>query len=382
MKSLSHLKEEIKIEIAKGLENAFTRLETMLSHECPRYLDLLQLKGKFEDSQKQFKLGTISYESATLVSNQVRYGLLTEIVARMETEDLQKEYRLAAAGSSRRKLILPFDLKLPKFKMDVLRLDRKDTAAMFRERFKQLGETTVQHYFVYGDRHQQPRSFVERMIFELESTGQTLHYEAEGDKHILVKEPEMEGNLEVSKLRFCECFSERFGTSVSRLSDIESSATTGNNAFITTILKFHVEDWKDYTRAFLIWLLTDFCMSASALPASFLFFHIIQKDSFSGSAKRSPIWFFGGKPAKQKLVEAALKELEQFQSCTVFPELKPISQYDLTKWLQEFISNETAIDTLLNEITGAQKQTQNFDMSFIENRLTQLLQEKRNLAKN
>ena len=74
-----------------------------------------------------------------------------------------------------------------------------------------------------------------------------------------------------------------------------------------------------------------------------------------------------------------MKEIEQFQNCTTFPELKPIPTQELTKWLEKFISNETAIDKLLRKIKKEEKE--NLDMSFVEDSLNSILKEKESLAK-
>lgn len=377
MATLNHIKEEIKKALAKGVEVTIAKMEPMLSQQSPLYADLLQVKGRYEDSQHKFQLGLIPYETASLIANQVRYALLTEIIARLDREDFRELYRPEDNFSKKPNTMLPFDLKVPRFKMDVLRLDRKDAASIFNARFNSLKDSPVQHYFIYADRHQQPRSFVERLIFELESKSSILQYEAEGDNHIKLEEPELEGNLEISKLRLCEYFSERFGTSVSSISDIPTTTTSGENPMIiATTFKYHIKEWKPYSKAFFEWLCTSFSNMPQGDTARFIFFHVIQKDHFPERAKGSILVFFNGKSSKQKLAETTLKQLQKFPNCTVLPELKPISLHDLTKWLEEFISNETAVDKLLNSITGAPIQKDYLDMSVIEDQLVNILHQR------
>jgi hypothetical protein len=380
MKTLNHIKEEIKMALAKGVEATISKLEQMLSHQSSSYTDLLQIKGRYEDSQHKFKMGLIPYETASLIANQVRYALLTEIVVKLDREDFQQQYMPDENFPEKSKSILPFDLKVPRFKMDVLRLDRKNAASIFNARFNNLKEAPVQHYFIYADRHQQPRSFVERLIFELESKSSILQYDAEGDKHIKLAEPDLEGNLEISKLRLCEYFSERFGTSVSSVSDIPATKTSGGNQMIiASTFKYHIKEWKPYSKAFFEWLFTSFSDAPKGNTAKFIFFHIIQKDSFSARAKGSIMGFLSGKSSKQKLAENTLKQLQKFPNCTVLPELKPISLHDLTKWLEEFISNETAVDKLVKMITGAQVRKDPLDMSFVEDQLINILHQRHEL---
>jgi hypothetical protein len=377
MKTLNHIKEEIKKALNKGIEVTISRTEDILSPEADLYADLLQIKGRYKDSQRKFQMGLIPYETAALVANQVRYALLTEIVARLNAEDLKDQYRPETTNPPILKTQLPFDLKIPRFKMDVLRLDRRKAASLFKARFNELNDNPVQHYFIYGDRHQQPRSLVERLVFEMESNARTLQYDAEGNKHIRITEPEVEGNLAISKLRICEYFSERFGTSVSTLQDIPlSPGTNGMDNFIITVFKFHIKEWQDYSKAIFEWLLSTFCNMEEPSTTKFIFFHVIQKDSFSARAKGSLMSLFGGKPGKQKRAEMALEGLKKYPNCTVLPELKPISLHDLTKWLEEFISNETVIDRLLKEITGERKLSDSLDMSFVENQLVNILQQR------
>ncbi|KAA3639758.1 MAG: hypothetical protein DWQ02_03090 [Bacteroidetes bacterium] len=374
MKTLNHIKEEIKMEMAKGIEASISKTEALLSTESSLHSDLLQIKGRYADSQRKFQMGLIPYEATSLVANQVRYALLTEIVGRLEIDDFKDHYKPEEKIPDKPITQLPFDLKIPRFKMDVLRLDRRKAASLFRARFDLLKDIPVQHYFIYGDRHQQPRSLVERLVFEMESNARTLQYDAEGDKHIRIVEPETEGNLAVSKLSFCEYFSERFGTTVSTLADIPvSPSTEGNDQYVITVFKFHIKEWKDYSKAIFEWLLSTFCKTSDGASTKFIFFHVLQKDSFSARAKGSLLRILGGKPGKQKRVETMLEGFKKHPNCTVLPELKPISIHDLTKWLEEFISNETVIDKLLKDISGGKKFKDALDMSFVENQLVNIL---------
>ncbi len=215
---------------------------------------------------------------------------------------------------------------------------------------------------------------MERLVFEMESNARTLLYDAEGDKHIRIVEPETEGNLAISKLNFCEYFSERFGTSVSTLEDIPlPPLTEGNDNYVITVFKYHIKEWKEYSKAIFEWLLSSFCKTSETVPTKFIFFHVLQKDSFQARAKGSLLRLLGGKPGKQKRVEIMLEAMKKHPNCTVLPELKPINIHDLTKWLEEFISNETVIDKLLKDITGGQKFKDALDMSFVENQLVNIL---------
>jgi DNA replication protein DnaD len=383
METLTQIKEAIKEALANGIEEGLRTLEQFLATESPKFDQFAGLKNKYSDTQINLALGKISIENRGIVVNQIRDSLLNQFLEELEVMDIAQAYRPAGVKLPTLRPIPPFDRKFPRYKLDVLRLDRTNVAALFKERFGEMEKNKVktQHYFIYADRHQQPGSFVERMIFELETSPHLLNYEAEGDKHIAIRELDLAGNLEVSKLRLCEYFEERFGGPVSYLLQAEQFfAPTDRYPYLITVLKIHVRDWQPHTADFFKWFFNDFCITDPAIPTRFLFFFIFQKDTAAAGAKRSFFSFLSGKSSQQKDAEALLDSLKTKPGCTVFPELKPISLHDLIKWLSDFISNESVIDKLLKEILGTEKYGDQFDLSLVESQLVAYLAQRQGLA--
>ena len=381
METLSQIKETIKKAIAEGLETGLKFIESLLDKESALFNVFVEFKRSFADAMLDFDRGLIDTAKKKEIESQVTHGLIYGIVEKLELDDIIASRRPAGDKKASRRIIPPFNLKFPKYKLDVLRLDRTDTAALFKQRFMELKEPKVQHYFVYAERHQQPRSFVERMIFEVETNPNLILYEPEGDKHIFVKELDLGNNLEIARLNFCEYFSGRFGGNVASLHQVEPAFAPGDYyPFVATVIRLHVDDWRPHTEDFLKWLFNDFCRTDPAIPTHFLFFFIVQKDTARNTAGLPFFRFLTGKNNPAKKAEAVLDAVRHMPWCTVFPELKPILVRDLIKWLGDFISNETAIDTLLRDILGSEKHGEAFDMSLVESQLVTYLQQKQSLV--
>ncbi|MBK8654541.1 MAG: tetratricopeptide repeat protein [Haliscomenobacter sp.] len=78
--------QNIRDLIAKDdLTTAIAGLKELLDH-TPRLNEVLQQSGRFENIQKQIRLGTVSHSEANLTQNQIRAGLL-DLVSEMEQQD-------------------------------------------------------------------------------------------------------------------------------------------------------------------------------------------------------------------------------------------------------------------------------------------------------
>ncbi|MBK7475438.1 MAG: hypothetical protein IPI11_05240 [Haliscomenobacter sp.] len=78
--------QNIRDLIAKDdLTTAIAGLKELLDH-TPRLNEVLQQSGRFENIQKQIRLGTVSHSEANLTQNQIRLGLL-DLVSEMEQQD-------------------------------------------------------------------------------------------------------------------------------------------------------------------------------------------------------------------------------------------------------------------------------------------------------
>lgn len=369
METLGQIKETIKKAIAEGLETGFKFLEHLLDRESLLYTVFDDLRKRYESAGIDLARGVIDTEKKKEIEDQVRYGLIFVVVEKLIAEDIIASRRPADDARSSHRTVPPFDRKFPRYKLDVLRLDRNDVAAIFKQRFKMLEKEKTQHYFVYGDNNQQPDRFVERMIFELESSSHLLDYQPEGDKHIFIHNLKLAGNLHVSKCYFLEYFEERFGGSVSCLLELEKIFNPNDRyPFVVTVLNLYVDEWQPYTPDFFKWFLDDFCQTDPANPAHFLFFFILQKGATEHPAPE--------KSTQQKQVEVFMNSLGGRSNCTVFPELRPISVNDLEKWLQAFISNTYAITQLRKEILSPEKYGDQLDLALVEYQLMDFIRQK------
>lgn len=81
--------EKIKLLIAKDeLSSALQQLQTLLEN-TPLLNEAIHQAGRFQDIQKQIRLGVISHENATLTKNQIRAGLL-DLISEIENQQHQK----------------------------------------------------------------------------------------------------------------------------------------------------------------------------------------------------------------------------------------------------------------------------------------------------
>ena len=91
---LQTLLNEIRDRIASGDMSAALNILRGLLENTPRINEILQQSGRFQYIRQQIRLGTVSYEEATLTQNQIRFGvldLLSEIEAQGKQPDLPAE---------------------------------------------------------------------------------------------------------------------------------------------------------------------------------------------------------------------------------------------------------------------------------------------------
>lgn len=86
--SLKELRKTFKNKARKDLKRLFRELEQVLGDDSRRRDDLIILESRYHNIEQQQMLGTVSFDQISLVTNQIRQGILN-MIDNIEQEDLK-----------------------------------------------------------------------------------------------------------------------------------------------------------------------------------------------------------------------------------------------------------------------------------------------------
>ncbi len=264
----------------------------------------------------------------------------------------------------------PFVKGIPKYKLDILSIARDDQADLFEVQFYNKN-SNVQHYFIHSNNLQLPNSFGYRLVFQLETwlkkLNKTIHYVAQNNHFIKIKNWKFSSNIGISQRRIKEYFEELFEMqSIDNLMELDHNfPLIKEYDYVATLFKIHQEEWNSSSAETLKWFINDFCKTNENGSTKFLFFFIIEKHV----AYNNPT-------SIDEEINATLKELEAFNNCTVFPELQPVEKIHLYRWLGNFVARESEINRMVQQVIDTNTDTNPdlMNMSFLEDQVTQIIE--------
>jgi len=266
--------------------------------------------------------------------------------------------------------IPPFDKGIPRYKIDILSLDRRDQADLFEIQFHNQ-KSNVQHYFIHSDNLQLPNSFGYRLVFQLESwlkkLDKTMHYVAQNNHFVKIKNWKFSSDIGISQRRIKAYFEELFElAAIDSLTELKKEyPLIQKYDYISTIFKIHQEDWNETSAEILNWFIQDFCKTSSAYSTKFLFFFIIEKhvEDESGSTQEIAI-------------NSTLEEIGKIENCTIFSELKPVKKLQLLRWFGGFVDKESEINRMVKQIIDnySNQVADGMNMSHVEEQLSDIIE--------
>jgi hypothetical protein len=363
MRRLEDIKKELKGLAANRLEDALLRLKELLPAGSELCREVALQQSRLNQVERDFLQGIAGYYDRTVAYNRACMAILT-LIDGLKPEDLAVDTHSI------------FDLRIPRYKPDLMRLNRRQAKSRFSEKFERLKTADTQHYIILAERHQQPRTFVERLILDLEDRGFSLDYEPEGDYHVRLAHLDPGSDLEGAQLFFRQYLSQRFHQDISRLADLKPGfPPSGQYEYIITAFEF-AGLWEKHTGELLRWIATDFSQPPPSLPTHFIFFYIIDEGLLKPPPAAGLLDFLSGRKSTRQLIQQALQHLETLPNCTLIPELQPVPVEELAAWLHDYVSNEEEIDKLLQEVLrplGDGQDQKRLNMSFIERRLMEYI---------
>jgi len=287
------------------------------------------------------------------------------------TEDMEDQTLQETIEASPNFTIPPFDKGIPRYKMDILSLDRNDQADLFEVNFHKQA-SNVQHYFIHADNLQLPNSFGYRLVFQLElwlkELDKTIHYVAQNNHFVKIKNWKFSSDIGISQRRIKSYFEELFElTPIDSLTELKSEyPLIKKYDYISTIFKIHQEDWDSSSAEILKWFIKDFCRTTVRFPTKFLFFFIIEKHVEDTSSKDQEI-----------AIDQTLEEIENIENCTVFSELKPVKKLQILRWFGNFVARESEIKRMVQQIidNNSGDIENGINMSDVEEQLSDIIEQ-------
>ncbi len=287
-----------------------------------------------------------------------------------ETEDMKGATLQQTIEANPNFTIPPFDKGIPRYKIDILSLDRHDQADVFEINFHKQ-ESTVQHYFIHANNLQLPNSFGYRLVFQLElwlkKLNKTMHYVAQNNHFVKIKNWKFSSDMGISQRRIKAYFEELFElSSIDSLTELKIEyPLIKKYDYISTIFKIHQEDWNDNSAAVLKWFINDFGKVTSGYSTKFLFFFIIEKHVEELPSKDQEV-----------AINNTLQEISMIKNCTVFSELKPVKKLQILRWFGDFVEKESEIKRMVQRIidNNTGDVSNGIDMSFVEEQLSDIIE--------
>ena len=266
--------------------------------------------------------------------------------------------------------IAPFDKGIPRYKIDILSLDRRDQADLFEIQFHNQ-ESSVQHYFIHADNLQLPNSFGYRLVFQLElwlkKLGKTMHYIAQNNHFVKIKNWKFSSDIGISQRRIKAYFEELFElVAVDSLSELKTEyPLIKKYDYISTIFKIHQEEWNETSGEILKWFINEFCKITNEYSTKFLFFFIIEKHVEEAPSQ-----------TQQTAINQTLTEIGTLKNCTVFSELKPVKKLQILRWFGNFVQKESEIKRMVQHIidNNSGDIENGMNMSHVEEQLSNIIE--------
>lgn len=277
--------------------------------------------------------------------NQARREQVVEVV----NEYLREQGVSREDLNSNRKLAVP----LPRDILHQINCNRKHFKKVFEAAFRTNPPPGHRLFVLPSTPNQQPGSFAERMVLELQTErSKIIHRPVDDEDRMQFIDLQLGLDLEDSKMSIAEQVNEYLGYAhgeINALSDYYTlDSHLNSNDYIVLPFTLQSSMWEPFAADVLEWLLHEFCDEKGGCAPGFLFFITIVME---GEPKKKGLAkLFGRGKSKHQEIMDALKPLEKHQRMVLFDPLPGVPLRDLKAWFREgnWMKNELRICQLIN----------------------------------
>lgn len=313
------MKEQIKAleaALANGAEFALETFDRLLADDSLRRKDLLQLQSNFSQANRSFLSGRLgpdlffkeSAKVAAALSNLIpllHSGDFKSEVAKLEAHnrkinnEQEVKFKIPAREgisllqNAIAEIPIPSEMGI----LDTINCNRRQVSNDFKNRFDEKNNRTQEHYyFLSACPSQMPRSFVERMIFEI------LEDISDGDSDDPVKwwsDPDDKDRIEFHYLplghslkkaqeNFKKYCSEKLKFEEKDTFDDFLSGKLQKKKYKYLILPFFINniDWDDFMLPYLEWIAASFRNRVDSGPTILFFLSIYHENLYDKNDKK------------------------------------------------------------------------------------------------
>ncbi len=332
--SLNELKKQCQQLIATNkLEEFFELLSDALHPDSDAALNLIQQSASYNRTLNDDLNGIISRENANLEYNKVT-NALSQLIRQLAAKDLGNGIKLTDPLND---LVKELDVTTPITPIKRVDCNRQDPVKTFRKAFavNRSSKKNFQFYFLLACPTQQPESFAERIVLQLQDrleTHETMDYRRSKNERFLTEPLPYDDfwGLEGCQDKFKKYFAQRFhlGNNNDSFEDyLRSGLPKMPYAYVATAFKITASQWnEDTTPHYLEWIMQTFRETDENVPTFLFFFLFTIKNSHQDQAMTT----------KDKKFREEVKNLvaKWGSDTTLIDNLEPVLKGEIETWLE------------------------------------------------
>ncbi len=370
---LSQLQEELRNLAIQEPEAAIERLVASLDRSSSaHYNEALHLHGRFKKLAVDERKGTVDRRDLNVENNQIReafFGLVDDL----ETKDIRTELLSESEQLLLEELLTPTTTKRLIAELDphvhvattlyYVNCDREhsiDRVFDFFENFYDE-QRPYQFYFFSACSTQRPRSFSERLVYEIEGYLEDMeggdqafrYWPTPKNERVEPFELPVGRNLRASKIKFKKLLAEKL--EFSGRTTIETYLKMGKPTLdykaIAMCFVFREADWKDFIPDYFQWIIETFDQAEVQRDCpTFLFFFAID---VMGIHAKEPEQLEGRKKRVYEELEALVAANPA--STVHLSRLMPVPKPDVKAWMAKLgIDNDAVKEQLIRYMISQQ----------------------------
>lgn len=366
----------IKLISEKSLKEFFNLFPPFLRSDTEVYNSIVLIESNYNTAAREYRVGTITPDRFDSKKANTKAGLIAYI-NELSINDIylsgkDASQREATFEEIHRKKGDDFNLN-PKAAKSILRqaiaeahFDEDETAGilnrvncnrekanqLYWEEFEEKEGTPFQFYFINACPTQHPKSFAERVIYELisfylDDNDEAILMETKADgQRIKFEDLPIHPVLKINQKALIKHFSKRFDIQKKSIKEfIQEDLTQLQYDYITTVFELNISKWNKRTISFLEWIIETFQHDDNDLP-TFIFYFVFHMDNLHNQ------------PNKHKNILDNLEGLTRKypESATLISNLSPVPKNLVGDWIRDMgVDNQVIIDDLIEKLSWTLK---------------------------
>lgn len=247
--------------------------------------------------------------------------------------------------------------------------DRSEQNSRFRTEFiKNRSTEKFQFYVIHGEERQSPNGLFQRFVLEHIAPTYERYF------HKIVTQEEA-SNLEDTKMNAIAAFFKAMELNPNHFPGELNIRTIANSKIakemdcIVLMFRIYSSEWKPFTRAYLNWVIKEFCDS-SQLPLNSPDFIVFTNVVYDEEKKKGGLL---SRFVKASHADKARKTINSFVKIAALPELPPVYKKDIRKWLDRMTEDPDEKVSII-DLHFSDKQEE-MSMNRVEKKLEKIIEE-------